>query len=195
MAERRDPQLGRKQSFTERELLEVTKRLILQHGYDGFHLKLLSQHLPGARSTIYQYYSNKEEIVAACMKRVISKVLKEASKIDETDTMVALQQLLNIYVEESKLHQLLGDAHKIKTDNVKALDDLDFVEEAHSRLKVQLSGLFEQAQNGGILRKDIPLPVLIGTFFNLINTPNMMNIPTNQWGSLLFETWIGGSRG
>lgn len=187
--------MGRKQSFTETELLEATKRLILQHGYDGFHLKLLSQHLPGARSTIYQYYSNKEEIVAACMKRVISKVLKDAANIDETDTMAALRQLLSIYVEESKLHQLLGDAHKIKTDHVNALDDLAFVDEAHTRLKDQLSGLFERAQNEGILRKDIPLPVLIGTFFNLINTPNMMNIPAHQWGSLLFETWIGGSKG
>jgi len=186
--------LGRKPSFTETELLEATKRLLLQHGYDGFHLKLLSQHLPGARSTIYQYFSNKEEIVAACMKREISKVLKDASKVDETDTMVALQQLLNIYVKESKLHQLLGDAYKIKTDNVKALDDLAFVEEAHSRLKVQLSGLLERAQNEGILRRDIPLPVLIGTFFNLINTPNMMNVPADLWGRLLFEIWIGGSK-
>jgi Transcriptional regulator len=187
--------LGRKQSFTETELLEVTRRLILQHGYDGFHLKLLSQHLPGARSTIYQYFANKEEIVAACMRRAISKVLENASQIDETETMSALQQLLNVYVEDSMLHQLLGDAHKIKTNHTKALDDLAFVEQAHSILKVQLSRLFERAQKEGKLRGDIPLPVLIGTFFNLINTPNMMNIPTSQWGSLLFQMWIGGSKG
>jgi len=185
--------LGRKQVFTETELLEATKRLILQHGYDGFHLKLLSQHLPGARSTIYRYYSNKEEIVAACMKRAISEVIKEASKIDETDTVGALRQLLYIYVKESEFHRLLGDVHKIKTDNARALEDLAFVEEAHARLKDQLSGLFERAQNEGILRNDIPLPVLIGTFINLINTPNPMNIPAKPWGSLLFEAWIGGA--
>ena len=79
--------MGRKQSFTETELLDTTKKLVLEHGYDGFHLKLLSQHLSGARSTIYQYYSNKEEIVAACMKRVIAKVLENCSAIDETDPM------------------------------------------------------------------------------------------------------------
>ncbi|WP_054957821.1 TetR/AcrR family transcriptional regulator [Paenibacillus dakarensis] len=185
--------MGRKQSFTETELLEVTKRLLLEHGYDGFHLKLLSQHLSGARSTIYQYFSNKEEIVAACMKRVISKVLINASSIDETDSMMALQQLLHIYLEESKLHQLLGDAYKIKTENVKALNDLEFVEQAHSTLKVQLTRLFEQAQKEKRLREDIPLPILIGTYFNLISTPNMMNIPTPQWSDLLFQTWIGGS--
>ncbi len=185
--------MGRKQSFTETELLDVTKRLILEHGYDGFHLKLLSQHLPGARSTIYQYYSNKEEIVAACMKRVISNVLENASSIDETDPMIALRQLLHVYLEESRLHQLLGDAQKIHSDHIKVIDDLQFIEMAHSSLKVQLARLFEQAQKENNLREDIPLPVLIGTFFNLINTPNMLNVPTDQWSELLFQLWIGGS--
>jgi len=187
--------LGRKPSFTEAELLDMTKRLVLEHGYDGFHLKLLSKHLPGARSTIYQYFANKEEIVAACMKRVISNVLEEASKIDETDPLSALQQLLNIYVEESKLHQLLGDAGKIQTDHEKTLADLAFVEQAHTLLKTQLSRLIDRLQKEGALRRDIPLPVLLGTFFHLINTPNMMNIPARQWGSLLFRLWMEGSRG
>ncbi|NOU69109.1 TetR family transcriptional regulator [Paenibacillus sp. LMG 31461] len=186
--------MGRKQSFTETELLDMTKRLILEYGYDGFHLKLLSQHLPGARSTIYQYYANKEEIVAACMKRVISNVLTNASSVDETDTLAALQQLLDIYIEESNLHQILGDAHKIKTEHDKALNDLLFVEQAHSILKVQLTRLFERAQKEKSLRTDIPLPVLISTFFNLLNTPNMMNLPAQQWSNLLFQIWIGGSR-
>lgn len=185
--------MGRKPSFTETELLEMTKKLILEHGYDGFHLKLLSQHLPGARSTIYQYFSNKEEIAAACMKRVISKVLDDASKIDETDAIAALRQLLRIYVKEAKLHQLLGDAYKIHTDNAKTLDDLAFVEQAHSLLKDQLSRLFERAQKDGEIRDDLPCPVLVGTFFNLINTPNMMNIPADQWGSLLFQLWLEGA--
>jgi AcrR family transcriptional regulator len=186
--------LGRRPSFTETELLEAARRLILEHGYDGFHLKLLSQHLPGARSTIYQYFSNKDELVAACMKRVISKVLTNASSIDETDTLAALRQLLYIYMEESRLHQLLGDAYKIKTEDARVAHDLAYVEQAHSSLKEQLARLFEQAQKEKLLREDVPLPVLIGTFFNLISTPNMMNLPARQWSDLLFQTWIGGAR-
>ncbi|MCP1424151.1 AcrR family transcriptional regulator [Paenibacillus xylanexedens] len=187
--------MGRKQSFTETELLDTTKKLVLEHGYDGFHLKLLSQHLSGARSTIYQYYSNKEEIVAACMKRSISTVLENSLAIDETDPMDALEQLLLIYAEESKLHQLLGDASKINTTNsAAAARDLEFIEEAHRTLKIQLSRLFERAQQDQALRQDIPLPVLIGVFFNLINTPNMLHIPTPDWGKLLFQMWVGGAK-
>ncbi|MGO4545079.1 TetR/AcrR family transcriptional regulator [Paenibacillus sp. 2TAB23] len=187
--------MGRKRSFTETELLDMTKKLVLEHGYDGFHLKLLSQHLSGARSTIYQYYSNKEEIVAACMKRVIAAVLENSSGIDETDPMNALEQLLLVYVEESTLHQLLGDAGKINTTNSSAAArDLEFIEEAHITLKIQLSRLFERAQQDKGLRQDIPLPVLVGVFFNLINTPNMLNIPMPGWGKLLFQMWIGGAK-
>ncbi|WP_342561402.1 TetR/AcrR family transcriptional regulator [Paenibacillus sp. FSL R7-0345] len=187
--------MGRKQSFTETELLDTTKKLVLEHGYDGFHLKLLSQHLSGARSTIYQYYSNKEEIVAACMKRVMVKVLEKALAIDETDPMDALEQLLLVYVEESALHQLLGNAGKINVANSSAAArDLEFIDEAHMTLKVQLSRLFECAQQNKGLRQDIPLPVLIGVFFNLIDTPNMMNIPAPDWGKLLFQMWMGGAK-
>lgn len=187
--------MGRKPSYTESELLDITKKLVLEHGYDGFHLKLLSQHLPGARSTIYQYYANKEEIVAACMKRVISSVIEKASAIDETDTLQALQELLSIYVDESKLHQLLGDAHKINTTNSAAASrDLEVVEQGHTTLKIQLTRLFRRAQQEKNLREDIPLPVLIGGFFNLINTPNMINVPNPQWSKLLFQMWIGGAQ-
>ncbi|WP_379156252.1 TetR/AcrR family transcriptional regulator [Paenibacillus sp. sgz5001063] len=187
--------MGRKQSFTETELLDMTKKLVLEYGYDGFHLKLLSQHLSGARSTIYQYYANKEEIVAACMKRVMAMVLENALAIDETDPMHALEQLLLMYVEESTLHQLLGNASKINTANSSAAArDLEFIEEAHKTLKIQLSRLFERAQQDKGLRQDIPLPVLIGVFFNLIDTPNMLNIPTPDWGKLLFQMWIEGAK-
>ncbi|WP_040952656.1 TetR/AcrR family transcriptional regulator [Gorillibacterium massiliense] len=185
--------MGRKQTYSQTELLDTTKRLLLEHGYDGFHLKLLSQHLHGARSTIYQYYGSKEQIVAACMKRVMTLMLDDALKVDESDCMNALQQLLGIYVQESTFHQLLGEKHKINTtDFPDAANDLTFVEQSHETLKAQLTRLFERAQQENKLRKDVPLPVLIGVFFNLIDTPNMLNLPADKWSKYLFEIWFTG---
>ncbi|KWX71965.1 TetR/AcrR family transcriptional regulator [Paenibacillus jilunlii] len=186
--------MGRKQAFTKSELLDQTKKVLIEHGYEGFHLKLLSGNLVGARSTIYQYYANKEEIVAACMKRAMENVLQKASAIDETDCMEALQQLLTVYLEEADFHQLLGDAHKInKANSSAAANDIEFVDQAHTTLKKQLERLFVLAQQEGHLNTSIPLPVVIGVFFNLIDTPNMMNIPTPQWSRLLFQMWLGGA--
>lgn len=185
--------MGRKQAFTKSELLDHTKRALLEYGYDGFHLKLLSKNLVGARSTIYRYYANKEEIVAACMKQVMEEVLLKASAIDETDCMDALQHLLEVYLEEASFHQLLGYAPKInKANSVAAANDLEFIEQAHITLKNQLERLFVRAQQDGHLDTSVPLPAIIGVFFNLIDTPNMMNIPTAQWSKLLFSMWLGG---
>lgn len=188
--------MGRKQAFTRSELLDHTKSVLLEYGYEGFQLKLLSKNLVGARSTIYQYYANKEEIVAACMKRMMEQVLQQASAIDETDCMKALQQLLDVYLEEANLHQLLGYANKINTASSEAAaKDLEFVDQAHETLKKQLERLFIRAQQEGHLNPSIPLPAIIGVFFNLFNTPNMMNIPRPQWSKLLFQMWLGGVSG
>ncbi|WP_127531583.1 TetR/AcrR family transcriptional regulator [Paenibacillus kobensis] len=185
--------MGRKKNYTEMELLDMTKRLLLEHGYDGFHLKLLSEHLAGARSTIYQYFANKEEIVAACMKRVMRSIITKSAEVDETDSLEALRQILHVYVEESEFHQLLGDAHKINTANsTAAAHDLAYIEQAHEELKAQLTRIFEQANREGHLRKDIPLPAQISVYFNLINSPNVMRLPLSQWSSFLFELWFKG---
>jgi AcrR family transcriptional regulator len=187
--------MGRKKAYSESELLDMTKKLLLEHGYEGFHVKLLSQHLIGARSTIYQYYANKEEIVAACMKRVIINVIEKASAIDESDPMNALHLLLQVYVEESEFHQLLGDANKINSSvSVAVVQDLEYIEKAHEILKVQLMRLFEHALQEGHLRRDIPIPALISVFFSLVNAPNMMNLPLSKWSELLFEMWLNGAK-
>lgn len=186
--------MGRKQVFTRSELLDQTKKVLLEHGYEGFQLKLLSQNLVGARSTIYQYFSNKEEIVAACMRRVMEDVLQQASAVDETDCMNALKQLLTIYLKEAGFHQLLGYAHKINIANsAAAAKDLEFVQQAHLTLKEQLERLFVRAQEEGRLNPSIPLPAIIGVFFNLINTPNLMNIPVPQWSEILYRLWLEGA--
>jgi AcrR family transcriptional regulator len=186
--------MGRKQVFTRSELLDQTKKVLLEHGYEGFQLKLLSQNLVGARSTIYQYFSNKEEIVAACMRRVMEDVLQQASAVDETDCMNALKQLLTIYLKEAGFHQLLGYAHKINIANsAAAAKDLEFVQQAHLTLKEQLELLFVRAQEEGRLNPSIPLPAIIGGFFNLINTPNLMNIPVPQWSEILYRLWLEGA--
>ena len=188
--------MGRRHVFTKTELLDQTKKLLLEYGYEGFQLKMLSERLVGARSTIYQYYANKEEIVAACLRRVMEDVLHQANAVDETDCMEALQQLLTVYLKEAGFHQMLGFVHKInKTNSPATAQDLEFVEQAHLLLKNQLERLFGRAREEGHVKPDIPLPAVIGVFLNLINTPNLMNIPLPQWSELLYRIfWEGAGK-
>ncbi|MGG3450313.1 TetR/AcrR family transcriptional regulator [Domibacillus aminovorans] len=186
--------MGRKRAFTEEELLDKAEMLIIQHGYSGFHLKLLASHLPGARSTIYQYYANKEEIAAACMKKAMVRALIKAGYVDETDPIEALKQLLRVYMEEADLHYFLGDARKIDvSQSKKAEQNVGEVLAMLKHLRGQLDLLFDRAQKQGTIRSDLPISVMAGLFFQLINTPNTLQLPPHEWADYLFTLWYEGS--
>lgn len=186
--------MGRKRAFTEDELLDTAESLIVQHGYSSFHLKLLASHLPGARSTIYQYYANKEEIAASVMKRAMVRAIVKTGNIDESNPIQALQQLLRVYMEEADLHYFLGDARKVDvTQSKKAAQNVDEVLSMLKHLRGQLDRLFDQAQKQGTIRSDIPVFVLASLFFGLINTPNTLKMPPHDWADYLFTLWYEGS--
>jgi AcrR family transcriptional regulator len=186
--------VGRKRAFTEDELLDTAEALIVQHGYSSFHLKLLASHLPGARSTIYQYYANKEEVASAVMKRAMVRALVKAGRVDETDPIQALQQLLRVYMEEADLHYFLGDARKVDvTQSEKAAQQVKDVLVMLKHLRGQLDRIFDTAQKQGTIRSDIPIKVLAGLFFQLINTPNSLQLPPHVWADYLFALWYEGS--
>lgn len=188
--------VGRKAIYTKTELLDTTEKLLIEFGYEGFHMKLLSEHLSGARSTIYQYYANKEEVIAACLRRAMERIMKRTENIDESDALVALQELLRAYISEAKLHRLLGETMKVKisvSDMAKV--DVEFVTVGHHLLKAQLFRIMEAVQKVGYLRLDVPILAMVSLFFTLIETPNMLQLPSVDWADLLFKMWFEGVRG
>ncbi|KKB43614.1 TetR/AcrR family transcriptional regulator [Bacillus thermotolerans] len=187
--------MARKRAFTEEELLDTAEQLIIEQGYSSFHLKKLAEHLAsGARSTIYQYFANKEEIAAACMKRAMVRTVAKAEQVDEQEPLNALRDLLRMYMQEADLHAILGDVRKIDvSQSEKAAELVREVMGMHETLSDQLSRIFQQAQNEGVVRRDIPFVILASLFFQLINTPNVMQLPSEEWADYLFNIWYEGS--
>lgn len=182
--------------YTQVQLLEVTEKLLLEYGYEGFHLKRLSEHLDGARSTIYLYYSNKEEIVSACMKNVMTGILQQIEALDEEQLpLVALKEILGIFLTKSQIHLLLKDAPKINAEqNEHVKNNMNFVMDSHQKIKEKLMHLFLEAQKNGEIRADVPLPILIGVFFSLIDVPRMEYFTKDEYNNYLFSTWFEGAK-
>lgn len=189
--------MARQRVFTNKELLDAAEQLLLERGYDGFHLKALSEKLHGARSTIYEYFANKEEIVAACMRRSMEKTVKACSMVNEEAPAKAIKELLILFVQQSGLHKLMMDLPRVElAATEKAKVDLAFVEEGHLRIREQLLRVFASAQQSGIIRNDVPYHVLASVFYHAVDTPNWMSIPVNQWADMLFTLWWeGGAAG
>jgi len=186
--------MARQRVFTKEELLEATARLLLETGYEGFQIKALSSMLPGARSTIYDYFANKEELVAACMRQYMDRTLQACKSVSMSDPVESMKAMMNIFIEQANFHKLIQSVpHHTRLTSEQAIRDLTFVEEGHDELKTMLLELFEKAQKEGRLRKDIPSPLMASVFFHAIDTPNWMNIPAPQWAEILFSIWWNGS--
>jgi len=139
--------MARQRAFSRTELLDATENLLLERGYDGFHLKALSETLQGARSTIYEYFSNKDEIVAACMRRTMERMIESCKALDHLTPIDALKKMLFIFVERAHFHQLMQAAPKVdQTASENAKKDLRFVDDGHGKLKTNLMSHFEKAR-------------------------------------------------
>jgi len=185
--------MARQRAFTKEELLDATKELLLERGYEGFHLKGLSETLSGARSTIYEYYANKEEIVAACMLRVLNQMMASYEGVEQLPSMDAIKRTLHIFLENAGFHQLMLKAPKVDVSaSAHAARDIELLERGHNELKGKLMIVFQRAQNEGLVRKDIPLPIIVSVFFHAIETPNWMGLPVEQWTEQLFSLWWTG---
>lgn len=187
--------MARPRSFTKEELLAATEQLLIEHGYDGFHIKMLSEHLNSARSTIYGYYANKEEIVAACMRRSMEKILAASEAFVDTEPTAAIRQLFGLFLRQSHFHRLMQEAPKPEqVTSQKAKHDLHILDQGHEMLKAKLMSLFQRAQEKCAIRTDVPLPVIVAVFYHAIETPNWLELPEEAWADHLFKLWWEGSR-
>ncbi|MNZ93190.1 Bacterial regulatory protein, tetR family [compost metagenome] len=187
--------MARQRAFTKEELLEATELLLVERGYDGFHLKALSEAIQGARSTIYEYYSNKEEIAAACMRRSMERIVAACEGLESMEPVAAIKQMLVVFLANANFHRIMSAAPKIdRTASERVKQDLSFLDEGHEALKVKLTAKFAEAQQKGDLRSDIPLPVIVAVFFHAIDTPNWLQLPPKQWADQLFSIWWEGGK-
>lgn len=124
----------------------------------------------------------------------MKRALVKAGSVDETDPIKALQQLLHVYMEEADLHYFLGDARKVDVaQSKKAAQNVNEVLSMLKHLRGQLDRIFDAAQKQGTIRSDIPVFVLASLFFQLINTPNTLQLPPHEWADYLFALWYEGS--
>ena len=185
--------MARQQAYTKDELLDATELLLIERGYDGFHLKALSERLGGGRSTIYAYFSNKEELVAACMRRALDGILDRCAELDGLDPVHAIKRMLFIFLEKKDFHKLMSSTPRIESsDSEHAHADIIAMERGHEQLQAMLMHYFTKAQASGLLRPTIPLPVVVAAYYHAISIPNWMNLPDQEWFEYLFSLfWHG----
>src|SRR5690606_37079439 len=116
--------MARERKFSTLELSHEAKQMVLQHGYDGFHLGMLAERMEVSRSALYKYYDNKDELITDLMLHEMELFFEELARIEELDGFEAkFDFLIHLIFKDAEIHQLIGMAGQLSkqsTAKVKA---------------------------------------------------------------------------
>lgn len=160
----------RSRKVEKRELMAATEELLLEKGYRGFHFKELAEKLGVGRSTIYEYYRGKDELVTAYMLDVMERIEKECQSLHMlTNAKEKIRGLLVLFMKYSQLHritQILPMIDREGSQTVQQSIEKLFVE--HDRLFQFIQSVIHEGKEKGEVRKDVADEMLAQILFNAI---------------------------
>ena len=78
--------MARVKKFTNQQLWEATKQLLLKVGYEAFTVSLLAESMNISRAAVYKYYPNKEELIVQFMLEKMEQTVASFSSMDATQS-------------------------------------------------------------------------------------------------------------
>ncbi|MFD1018408.1 TetR/AcrR family transcriptional regulator [Thalassobacillus hwangdonensis] len=181
--------MGRKKALSKEELFEATKQLLLERGVHGFHFKELSSMLSVSRSTIYEYYRNKEQLILAFMLSLMEEMNERLASIDENKPAPdKLFDLMHVFLEYDQIHQIKEIIHIVQQSRQEVLDHYQTaLVEQHHHMKDKLRSWIDEAKESGNWRKDIETGIIEDLFTHAILFPQKDVIGSEVLARQLFS--------
>lgn len=183
-----------KQKMNINELYAATGKILVEKGYAGFHFKLVSDQLNVSRSTIYEYFSNKDELIASLMVHLMDTIMAEYEGLDSLSTpMEKLRRIFDSFMKYAHLHQILlfapfvnGEASPSVKKNVVIL------RQQHHTLNSVLTEVIDSCKEAGSIRQDIPSSLIASLLFQSIQIPKSRTVPEAEWNDKIFRVLLEG---
>ncbi|TDL35416.1 TetR/AcrR family transcriptional regulator [Jeotgalibacillus sp. S-D1] len=181
--------MARQRKMDMNELLKATEELLLEKGYEGFHFKALSEKLDVARSTIYEYYSNKDELITDYMRLLMTEVMEKVKAIQtQPSSFQMLKELLTLFMEYSQVYDMIKMRPALnKSKSPTVIKDLNELDSHSQELFKILTIEIENAKKEGSIRQDLSSQLVASIFFNTVLIPNMERVPAKQWSEMIFS--------
>jgi AcrR family transcriptional regulator len=180
--------MARLRSINQQELMKATEELLLEKGYDGLHFKLLAERLGVGRSTIYEYFSNKDELVASYMVNLMNTLMEKCLKLDDSDPIQQLKDLLTIFISYSHIHKFIQYIPHLKTAKTSEMErQIEKLDHDHRELFSIIVNMIKRGQSENLLRNDLPPEIITSIFFNSIQIPRTLNVDPHDWSEKLFS--------
>ncbi|WP_010098341.1 TetR/AcrR family transcriptional regulator [Ornithinibacillus scapharcae] len=178
--------MARERKFSKEELYQITKKLLLDHGYDGYTFTLLANQLEVSRAAIYKYYDNKEELLIEYMVFELNTFLQHLKEISKKDTfMDQFEALFDIIFNDMSIYKIREIGMHIPTVNDKVAAYKKKLDRLHVELYDSLQGFIRLGREEKVLKEDIPSNLVLGMIFQTVNIPNTTGLTHLEWVNTL----------
>ncbi|MGN1402399.1 MAG: TetR/AcrR family transcriptional regulator [Bacillus sp. (in: firmicutes)] len=174
--------MARKKTLERHDLMAATEKLLLEKGYSAFHFRLLAEELNVGRSTIYDYYSNKDELIIAFIHSFAYERVEECKTLDSiNDATEQLKAYLRIFLKYNHIEQVVTMVTQMENDkkpqNAEGIIRIkELVREIYSlSLKI-----ISNAKRNGLIRKEVDDTFISYVMFHLVKIPNFRGLSEEE---------------
>lgn len=159
---------------TWRQILTAAKELFFAKGYKGVSMKEIADVVQVTPAALYYHFpKGKEDLFTKMIQTLfiegaitgIDQVLATTHGLRERlDLLTAF--LLTLPIDE-RFTMLLRDAREY----IKDPENQRIILSLRDRLKQQVTGIFQAAQDAGEIRKDIPVAAMVSLYMGMLREP------------------------
>ncbi|MFC7060382.1 TetR/AcrR family transcriptional regulator [Halobacillus seohaensis] len=181
--------MGRKKSLTEEELFKATRELLKKEGIHGVHFKKLSEILDVGRSTLYEYYRSKEDLLVAYLRGIMKEMNERIEAIScQLPANEKLKQLLFILLDHAQIHQVERMIRDIQTSNEEVASFYQSKLAAeHRKTYDKMVHWIEAAKSENIWGEKVDTGIIADIIFHAILFPYKSKIGNQEMADQLFQ--------
>ncbi|QKS70116.1 TetR/AcrR family transcriptional regulator [Paenalkalicoccus suaedae] len=182
--------MARHKTIDQLQIFTATEELILESGYAGFHFKSLSEKLGVARSTIYNYYTNKEELVTDFMLHMLQQVVTKMDTVHEHEEPI--RAMMGLWAKYANMHQMLQIMPYIdRKASPKVEQNAKRMFIMLEELRNKIEGVVKEEQRKGNIRQDVQLGTLVSIIMSTVQVP-VANRSEDEWTNDVFNVLMQG---
>lgn len=174
-------------------LFSATEALLIEQGYQGFHFKSLSERLKIGRSTLYEYYTSKEELITDYLEYTLKEIVSKCNEISSANSLEILKSMLRIFLKYSQIHQIALVIPFINPNHSPKVEaSLANLKKDHDYIYIMVYELVENGKRENRIRDDIETSVLVEMIFHTVQVSNPKGSDEEHWIEMVLAVLFSG---
>ena len=184
-----------RRKVNKQELLAAAEELLMERGYDHFHFRMLAEKLEIGRSTIYEYFSSKEELILVYMDQLMKKVMNECKEWANEAPLKRLKGYLSIFMKYTQIHRMMQILPlMVQTVSPELETFIEKLFQDHQQIYDWITEAVEEAKKKDEIRHDIPTQLITAIILSTVQLPKWMDQEEVISGEMVFDLLHQGFR-